>query len=476
MCNIVVLELIKSKLERLWGGIKSLKKLRILDVSGSRSLTKTGNLSGLENLEELNLCYCRNLKELHSSIGDLKKLVILNLSASMPLKRTPWEMIGKLPSLQKLTLGNYDKKDDLKSFSDDGKDPMVYHFKEGHVTTLELCGCNLSEISLGGVASLASLKHLKLLHVNFSSHCDILLQLHQLNTIEFDDCDLIESIPNLPANITSIIAFECESLVNLPCNISELKSLTMLSYSSCPKLGSEDPHFLLKVTGLTNLSQLTMRNCIVSQVPSEIGNLESLKRLDLSSNPFSSLPDTLSNLSQLLYLNIDQCKQLRLLPLLPPNLTCINARWCDSLDVTSSAFQCIKMYKESSFSNRLMMQFSVQKEVPDWCSYRNRGDVLSFVAPLNLEGNICGIIVCANFSSYYDCGIINPAVHNKTKNTSHRFKAYASHTIGTYTVCMCVMWYPLDDTTLLVEPGDSVEVVLPQGSVSELWATFDIRE
>ncbi|XP_076904241.1 TMV resistance protein N-like [Bidens hawaiensis] len=434
----------KRDVMRVLTECSSLKKLRILNVSGSWSLAKTGNLSGLENLEELDLSYCRNLKELHSSIGDLEKLVILNLKSSVPLKRTPWKMIGKLPSLQKITLGNYDKKDNMESFIDEGNDPMPYSFKEGHVTTLELhdCnlseissrgvyltfssynleelhssvgdleklvnlnlkssvplkrtpwemigklpslqkltfgnydkkddmesfidegndpmpysfkeghlttlklyGCNLSEISSRGVVTLASLKHLYLENVNISSHCDILLQLHHLNTIEFYGCHIIQSIPNLPENII------CSSLVNLPCNISELKSLTVLKFYDCEKLRSGDPHFLMKVTGLTNLTHLTMCDCSVSQVPFEIGNLVSLKELDLSDNPFCSLPDNLSNLSQLLYLNIEECHQLRLLPLLPPNLKYITAFDCRLLDVTSSAFQYLKVcYKVCNLS------------------------------------------------------------------------------------------------------------------------------
>ncbi|XP_076900003.1 TMV resistance protein N-like isoform X2 [Bidens hawaiensis] len=479
MCNVVVLDLRKSKLETFLEGMKSLKKLRILDVSDSCSLTKTGNLSGLENLEQFHLSGCRNLKELHSSIGDLRKLVILDLRSCISLKRIPWEMIVKLPSLQKLSFGNIDD-DDMESFTDEGNDPTLYSFevKEARVTTLNLSGCNLSKISLGGVlVSLASLKHLYLNGVTFSSHPDILLQFHQLNTIQLYCCDLIQSIPNLPGTMTSISVQLCSSLLNLPCNISELKFLTTLKFYSCPKLGAEDPYFLMKVTGLTNLTHLSMANCSVSQVPVEIANLVSLKKLDLSLNPFCSLPDTLSNLSQLLYLNIERCEQLRLLPLLSPNLTYIDAGRCFSLDVMSSASVRTEVCKfspqqELPFSNRFMMRLSWQEEVPDWCTYRNRGDVLSFVAPLHMHNNICGIILCAciNLDKFHSDNSVVPKMYNKTKNTSHHFKAntIASPRRCTFQDCMYVISYPLDNTTLLVEPGDSVAVVLkvPQGSVS----------
>ncbi|KAK1420498.1 hypothetical protein QVD17_22146 [Tagetes erecta] len=349
MGNVVVLRVPESKLETLWEGIKSLKKLRILDVNNSYSLIKTGSFSGLEDLEELYLYDCINLKELHNSISYLQKLAILDLRESIPLKLIPWEMIGKLTSLRKLILGSSRSMkftsgafDDLLLYKPGAfdnpslykpgvfDDLSLYTLKECPITALDFYGCSISKFY--GVESLACLKHLLLWN-----------------------CHSIESIPNLPGNITSIKARECSSLVDLPCNIPELKSLTVLDFMSCPKLGVEDPHFLVKITGLTNLTHLSMQGCHVSQVPNEIGNLVSLKELDLSDNTFSSLPDSLSNLLQLVYLNIEYCVRLRLLPLLPSNLTTIHARWCHSLDVMSS----LPIHaNESRFSDRFMIRLT----------------------------------------------------------------------------------------------------------------------
>ncbi|PWA50866.1 TMV resistance protein N [Artemisia annua] len=104
MGNVVVIKLWNSKLEKLWEGVKNFKMLKILDVSWSNSLTKTGNFIGLENLEELDLSRCRKLEKLDSSIGCLQKLVQLDLDGYGLFKRLPWEMISKLTSLQKLNL------------------------------------------------------------------------------------------------------------------------------------------------------------------------------------------------------------------------------------------------------------------------------------------------------------------------------------------------------------------------------------
>ncbi|KAK1420496.1 hypothetical protein QVD17_22144 [Tagetes erecta] len=327
-------------------------------------------------------------------------------------------------------------------------DTLLYTLKECPITKLEIHECNTSKIS-DGVVGLGWLKHLCLVR-----------------------CDNIQSIPNLPGNITSIRALECSSLVTLPCNISDLKSLTHLRFNRCPKLGIEFPHLIMKVKGLTNLAHLTMACCSVRQVPNKIGRLVSLKELDLSGNTFYRLPDTLSNLSQLVDLNIEGCQRLRLLPLLPSNLINIHARLCDSLDVMSSASLRTKVCKDSPFRNRFMIYLSWHMNVPDWCSCQSRGDIISFVAPVHLD-NICGIILCVNTLKYFNRHFV-PNLHNKTKNTSHPL--VTKNAIGPYSLTfscfrrqyMIVMSYPLDDTTLVVEPGDSLILELPhdQGSIT----------
>lgn len=302
----------------LW--LQSLKKLRILDVSNSIFLTETGDFTGLENLEELYFGGCKYLNELHSSIVCLHKLAILDLTFCMPLKTISWEIIGKLPSLQELKLGNnfYTgfKPDELI-------DPFLSSLEEYPITKLTL---------------------------------NSLLQLNVLNRIELVRCESIQSIPNLPLNITYIKAYGCTSLVNLPLNMSELKSLTVVDFHFCPKLGSEDPQFLMKLTGLTNLHHLSIRVCSVSQVPSEIGNLVSLIEVNLSENTFSSLPDSCHNLLKLVYLNLSECSQLRFLPLLPPNLTDIEAYGCWSLDLKSCASMQTK-YKVWKVCNPSLANF-----------------------------------------------------------------------------------------------------------------------
>lgn len=305
---------------------QSLKKLRILDVRMSRNLTKTGDFYGLENLEELYFIDCVNLQELHSSIGCLHKLAILDLHSCIPLNQILWEMISNLKSLRVLKLGRtFDHELETSKLINNFESSLEDQYR---VTKATFHGYKILKI-LVEVGSL--------------------LQLRQLGRIELVDYANIQWIPNLPQNIAYIKAYACKNLANLASNITELKSLTVLDVRLCPKLGSEDPQFLMKVTGLTNLSELTFSGCSVSQVPDEIGNLVSLKRLDLSMNTFSSIPDTISSLSQLVDLNIDYCSRLRFLPLLPSKLTNVGAYGCMSLDVSSSASIGTKVWKVCKF-------------------------------------------------------------------------------------------------------------------------------
>ncbi|XP_071687418.1 disease resistance protein RML1A-like [Rutidosis leptorrhynchoides] len=349
MPNVVVIVLRYSKLEILWDGIKNLnlKKLRILDVYESESLTMTGSFIGLQNLEELYFNSCLNLKEVDSSIICLDKLHTLNIS----------------------------------------------------------------------------------------------------------NCENIKSIPNLPPSIKLLLAGGCENLVNLPKNMSELQSLRILDLDRCSNLVSEG---LIRVTRLRKLQHLYTINSNVSQVSSETGNFESLQKLYLRGNNFSSLPDSLSNLSQLVLLDISCCDELRYLPLLPSKLTLIEATGCSSLDVMpfdpsqkANVFRS-KLFEESFIAKALWIDLT-HTMVPEVFQYKgDRGQVLSFVAP---EKKIYGAILYVSRFSY----LKSLGLRNRTKEKSYEFEnpKKQEYNFAREVIIIC----PLNETTLVVEAGDTVEVI-----------------
>ncbi|XP_052301250.1 disease resistance protein RPV1 isoform X3 [Populus trichocarpa] len=101
--KLVVLDLSRCCLVDAWKGKPFLPKLKILDLRHSRDLIRTPDFSGLPALEKLILEDCIRLVQIHESIGDLQRLLILNLRNCTSLMELPEEM-SRLNSLQELVL------------------------------------------------------------------------------------------------------------------------------------------------------------------------------------------------------------------------------------------------------------------------------------------------------------------------------------------------------------------------------------
>ncbi|CAJ2636666.1 unnamed protein product [Trifolium pratense] len=137
---------------------------------------------------------------------------------------------------------------------------------------------------------------------------------------------------------------DCKNLVNIPNNIFGLTSLQYLNLSGCPKMNKNPiprqsrTSFWKRTTiglrsfygyheGLASsllpsfpslycLSEVDISFCGLSQLPSAIGCLRQLVRLNVSGNNFVTLPN-LKELSNLEYLNLQHCMLLESLPQLP---------------------------------------------------------------------------------------------------------------------------------------------------------------
>ncbi|KAG7969819.1 hypothetical protein I3843_07G051400 [Carya illinoinensis] len=102
--NLIELRFPCSHIKQLWKGISSLGSLKRFDLSGSQNLLETPNLTGVPNLETLDLEGCTSLSKVHKSIGVLKRLRRLNLHACKRLKSFPNEI--SLESLEHFYLSN----------------------------------------------------------------------------------------------------------------------------------------------------------------------------------------------------------------------------------------------------------------------------------------------------------------------------------------------------------------------------------
>ncbi|KAL6127279.1 hypothetical protein ACLB2K_075320 [Fragaria x ananassa] len=90
--DLTELSLVCSNIDHLWNGKKYLSKLKSIDLSYSVNLTRTPDFTGTPNLEKLVLEGCTNLVKIHPSIAFLKRLKIWNFRGCKSIKSLPSEV------------------------------------------------------------------------------------------------------------------------------------------------------------------------------------------------------------------------------------------------------------------------------------------------------------------------------------------------------------------------------------------------
>ncbi|GLU00029.1 hypothetical protein SLE2022_174240 [Rubroshorea leprosula] len=280
--NLVVLSLRNSKLKYIWDVSKVLKNLKVLDLSHSHDLIGTSDISGLLNIEKLIFKGCINLIEVHQSIGNLSKLIYLDLVNCQNLVHLPTE-ICKLRFLENLNLYLCSKLEEL---------PEDFGNME-----------SLKELNIGCTA----IKHLPM------------------------------SIGHLK-NLTNFLWNNGGSLLGSPgiYNLSPLWSLTSVKELNLSFCKLSDNSFPRDLSGL-NLETLLLRGNAFQHLPIFLSNLPKLKKLDvsecdlsdtsgplvvaspflwqlnLSKNNFCSLPVDLTSLPLKTLVSLELCNKLKVI-------------------------------------------------------------------------------------------------------------------------------------------------------------------
>ncbi|BBH05457.1 Disease resistance protein TIR-NBS-LRR class family [Prunus dulcis] len=193
--SLIVLEMQYSGLRQIYEGTKEcyyllsisfhfirlcLLSLKILDLSHSHSLTETIDFSYCPNLEKLVLVDCTSLIYVHGSIGNLERLIYLNMKDCKNLRMLPKNIcmlksletfiISCCSNLNELSIEMLRNMDSLKSFV------LIADTKSGNNPIGSLPNCikgltRLHELNFHNCTSLKSLLGLPKVRELYFGHC-----------------------------------------------------------------------------------------------------------------------------------------------------------------------------------------------------------------------------------------------------------------------------------------------------------------
>ncbi|XP_021806788.1 uncharacterized protein LOC110750727 [Prunus avium] len=271
LTSLIAMDLQFSKLKVVWKDCKLLEKLTIINLSHSHDLTTSPDFSKVPNLEEL-ILECTSLSDVHESIGDLKRLALVNLEHCRMLKDLPLNL-----------------------------------YRSKSIETLLLNGCSRFENLAEGLGDMVSLR-----------------------TLEADDT----AVTKVPSSIVKLKNLRSLSLCGLE-RLTGFLPYSYLRSSGLRGLeGSQPTGFLPSLLdGLNSLRKLALADCSLTddELPEDLGSLSSLEHLDCGQNSFCRLP-SLIGLSKLEYLCLNDCRKLRAIPELPTNLKVLRVLGCTALE------------------------------------------------------------------------------------------------------------------------------------------------
>jgi len=298
------------------------------------------DLSGAPKLKQLILSNCTRLYKIHASLGDLKQLIILDLSGCKSLESLPQNI-----SLEALEIFNLGSCSRLKKF------PKIV----GNMPRLpKLClsGTAIKDLSLStdhltGIIKM-DLRYYKILS-SLSNGCCLM----SLKILNLTGCSQLNELPENLGNIKGLekLLVSGTAITGLPSSIVLLKNLRVLNLHGCEGLSfissnklfrfplmqkrRKDPTGMLgrALSNLRSLTQLDLSYCNLRSIPDGLGCLSSLRHLLLRGNNFVCLPKSIARLSNLKYLHVSGCTHLRSLPRLPLNIKFNRAEGCTSLEI-----------------------------------------------------------------------------------------------------------------------------------------------
>ncbi|KAI3440091.1 Auxin-responsive protein [Psidium guajava] len=134
-----------------------------------------------------------------------------------------------------------------------------------------------------------------------------------LERLSFYDCPNLQEVDSSIGKLerlTNLDIIWCKSLRTLPEEIGGLVNLKLFYMRGCKKL-DKLPSSIWK---LASFSRLFIPSTGITRLPNSIGNAKHLLSIDLGYTPIGELPTSIGELTQLEYLSLHQCPNIRELP------------------------------------------------------------------------------------------------------------------------------------------------------------------
>ncbi|KAK9995073.1 hypothetical protein SO802_024776 [Lithocarpus litseifolius] len=302
-------------------GTKFFDKLKFIHLNESQNLIETPDLNKVPNLEKLVMEGCLILRTVHQSMGAHKKLTLVNFKGCKSIESLPNTF--KMESLEILILFDCSKVNKIPKFMG----------KMEHLSGLHLDGTTITELptSIGHLTGLASLNLRDCKNLVYLPRTIFNLKL--LKNVDLTGCSKLDKLLEKMRNVESVEELDVSEtpIRQVPSSIgllTNLKGLStrpwneLLSYVMLRRLNPMD---LLLPSLAGSLTELDLSYFNLKEIPDDIGCLFSLSELNLSGNNVVCLPSSLTKLSHLKPLTLNDCKCPQSLPNLPSSITQIDA-------------------------------------------------------------------------------------------------------------------------------------------------------